>query len=184
MDPTESRPEQTFSALYALNLPGIDQEAIRVYLAILDSAAAHRAAQSRLFESLGTHRTQGRFAVLRALYFAEGHTLTQREIRQDIRVTAPNVSQLINSLEREGVVRREVGKPDRRFTRVFLTEAGIRLTERMVPAMAGLMSDSLEGFSDEEKARFHDFLTRFRANVERQSSAGRKAEALAAVKGR
>ena len=180
MDPADSRPEQTISALYAAKLPDIDQEAVRVYLAILDSGAAHRAAQSRLFESLGTYRTQGRFAVLRALYFAPANTLTQREIRQDIRVTAPNVSQLISSLEREGLVRREVGQPDRRVTRVFLTESGRRLAEEMVPAMARLMSDSLDGFSEEEKAAFHNLLTRFRANVERPLPTERVVELLTA----
>lgn len=182
MNGADTRPEQILSAVFAANLPDIDQEAIRVYLAILDSAAAHRAAQSRLFESLGTYRTQGRFAVMRALFFAEGNTLLQREIRQDIRVTAANVSQLISSLEREGLVRREVGRPDRRVTRVFLTEEGIRLAKGLVPAMARLMSDSLDGFSDDEKDRFHDFLTRFRANVERQPSVRKTAQTPAMTK--
>lgn len=167
MDPSDSRAEEKLSALFATHLPGVDKEAIKVYLAILDSGAAHRLAQSRLFRAMGTRRTQGRFAVLRALYFAEGGTLSQRQIRDDIRVTAPNVSQLINSLEVEGLVRRQVGYPDRRVTRVSLTPSGRRLAEKVVPAMARLMTVSLEGFADEEKALFHEFLERFRANIER-----------------
>lgn len=160
------RPEESISALFAANLSNIDQTAIKVYLAILDSGAAHRSAQNRLFHSLGTHRTQGRFAVLRALYFAKDGTLTQREIRHDVRVTAPNVSQLIDALERDGLVRRQVGRQDRRFTYVELTPEGWTLAEALVPAMARLMSGSLDGFTDEDKARFHDYLIRFRRNVE------------------
>jgi DNA-binding MarR family transcriptional regulator len=164
------RPEESISALFAANLTNVDQAAIKVYLAILDSGAAHRSAQSRLFHRLGTHRTQGRFAVLRALYFAEGGTLTQREIRHDVRVTAPNVSQLIDALERDGLVQRKVGRDDRRFTYVALTSQGWKLAEALIPAMAQLMSESLEGFSDEDKARFHDYLIRFRRNVEDSST--------------
>ena len=161
-----NRPEESLAALYAERLPNVDPEAIKVYLAILDSGAAHRSAESRLFHALGTHRTLGRFAVLRALYFAEGGTLTQREIRHDARMTAPNVSQLLYAMEREGLVTREVGQPDRRFTHVFLTPQGRRLAEVVVPAMAHLMTVSLEGFSDEEKALFHKFLSRFRSKVD------------------
>lgn len=166
MDSADQQPEESLSALFAAHLPDVDSEAIKVYLAILDSGAAHRSAQSRLFRELGTHRTQGRFAVLRALYFAKDGTLTQREIREDVRMTAPNVSQLINSLEMEGLVRREVGQPDRRVTHVFLTVAGKRLAAQIVPAMATLMTASLDGFSSEEKQHFHEFLCRFRQNID------------------
>jgi DNA-binding MarR family transcriptional regulator len=160
------RPEESISALFAANISNLDQTAVKVYLAILDSGAAHRSAQNRLFHSLGTHRTRGRFAVIRALYFAENGTLTQRDIRHDVQVTAPNVSQLIDALERDGLVQRRVGQKDRRVTYVELTPAGWKLAETLVPAMARLMSAGLEGFTDEEKARFHDFLVRFRSNVE------------------
>ena len=161
-----TRPEESISALFAANLSGVDQKAVKVYLAILDSGAAHRSAQNRLFHTLGTRRTQGRFAVLRALYFAANGTLTQREIRHDVRVTAANVSQLINALEKDGLVRREVGRPDRRVTHVFLTARGKSLAKHLVPAMATLMTDGLAGFTDAEKSLFHDFLVRFRTNVE------------------
>jgi len=175
------RPEESLSALFVANIPDVDQEAIKVYLAILDSGAAHRSAQSRLFNSLGSHRTQGRFAILRALFFAEGGTLTQRAIRQDIRVTAPNVSQLINSLEIEGLVRREVNQPDRRVTHVYLTSAGRKVAEQVVPAMARLMTMSLNGFSADEKAQFHGFLSRFRANVESAPLLTKEVEEVLAV---
>jgi MarR family transcriptional regulator, 2-MHQ and catechol-resistance regulon repressor len=166
MTAATERPEESISALFAANISNIDQTAIKVYLAILDSGAAHRSAQNRLFHSLGTHRTQGRFAVLRALYFAENGTLTQRAIRHDVRVTAPNVSQLIDALERDGLVQRKVGQKDRRVTYVELTAEGWRLAKVLVPAMVQLMSGSLEGFTDEEKVRFHEFLIRFRSNVD------------------
>jgi DNA-binding MarR family transcriptional regulator len=160
------RPEETLAALFAARLPNIDENAIKVYLAILDSGAAHRSAQSRLFESLRTRRTQGRFAVIRALSFSDNGSLTQREIRNDTRVTAPNVSQLIDALERDGLVRREGGLTDRRVTYVTLTPAGHRLAEVVVPAMARLMITALEGFTAAEKSLFYEFLARVRSNIE------------------
>jgi DNA-binding MarR family transcriptional regulator len=160
------RPEESLSAVFASNLANVDRTAVKIYLAILDSGAAHRSAQNRLFHALGTRRTQGRFAVLRALYFAGNGTLTQRDIRHDVRVTAPNLSQLLDAMERDGLVKRQVGQPDRRVTHVSLTPLGKRLAEAVVPAMARLMTTGLTGFSDEEKSRFHDFLVRFRKNIE------------------
>jgi DNA-binding MarR family transcriptional regulator len=166
MSVTVKRPEDDIAALFAARLADIDETAVKIYLAILDSGGAHRTAQSRLFHSLGTRRTQGRFAVLRALYFAEGGSLTQREIRHDVRISAPNVSQLLDAMEREGLVTRQVSRKDRRYTHVSLTPAGRHLAEVVVPATAELMTASLEGFSEEEKALFHEFLIRFRINVE------------------
>ena len=144
----------------------VDARAIEVCLRIFDSSVAERGAVARYFEALGTPKTHARFAVLRALYFAEDERLAQHQIRNDMRVTSANVTRLIHGLEREGLVIRTPDTRDKRVTYVGLTDVGRAVAAEMIPAMAAFMEQLLRGFSHEEKAQFNDFLARFYHNAQ------------------
>jgi DNA-binding MarR family transcriptional regulator len=146
--------------------PGIDARAIEACLRIFDSSVVQKAAVARYFEVLGTPKTPARFAVLRALYFAEEERLAQHQIRNDMRVTSANVTRLIHGLEREGLVTRTPDTRDKRVTYVQLTALGRRVASEMIPAMASFMEQLLAGFSKQDKELFNDFLARFYHNAQ------------------
>ncbi len=90
------------------------------------------------------------FDILAQIGAAEG--LTQRELADRLVVTQGNVTQLLQKLERQGLVERP---PSGRCNRVRLTPSGSRLRARVVPAherriaelFCGLTSNELESLS-------------------------------------
>lgn len=75
--------------------------------------------------------TYSQFAVLEALYHLG--PLTQGEISQKVLKSGSNMTMVIDNLERDGFVRRERDALDRRVIRVYLTEAGSRKLEDVLP---------------------------------------------------
>lgn len=75
--------------------------------------------------------TYSQFAVLEALYHLG--PLTQGEISQKVLKSGSNMTMVIDNLERDGFVRRERDAQDRRVIRVYLTEAGSRKLEDVLP---------------------------------------------------
>jgi DNA-binding MarR family transcriptional regulator len=159
------QPIQT-AASYKEAFPWADLEAIKVSLKIIQSSAAQSAALARFHGSFGSIKSHGRYTLLRILYFARGDPLTQVEITNLMKVTSPNITYLIGVLEKDGLVERRTDPQDRRASLVELTPAGVALAERQVPAMAEFMTRMSEGFSEEEKAQFYDYLERFRQNAD------------------
>jgi DNA-binding MarR family transcriptional regulator len=139
------------------------------YLAHLAIAGAGNAITSRVERYLGSQYgiNRARYSLLRALYFSEDHMLAQNELARTLNVTSPNVTQLIDALEREGLVERISGDTDRRVTFARLTPAGEARCEELVPAMAAFIIKTCEGLSDEELESLARILTKFCSNLDR-----------------
>jgi DNA-binding MarR family transcriptional regulator len=88
------------------------------------------------------------FDVLAQVGAAEG--ITQQELADHLLVTKGNVCQLLDRMERSGVVlRRQEG----RANRLFLTDAGRRLFAEVVPAQEAEIARLLAPLTAEEQTR-------------------------------
>ena len=154
---------------YAAAFPAKTDDVYLAHLAIANCGAALTQTVER-YLSLMFGINPGRYSVLRAIYFAEGQSLYQSQIAREINVSSPNITQLIDALERSGMVKRTVGVKDRRMTNVALTAAGLRLCGEMIPAIAELMSQTCAVFSQEEADQLVGLLERFRDNLESRVS--------------
>ncbi len=94
----------------------------------------------------GWNLSVAQFDTLAQLGTAEG--ITQQELADRLLVTKGNVSQLLDRLERRGLVRR---CQDGRATHLFLTDAGRRLFAAAVPTQEGLIDRRLAALSPEEQ---------------------------------
>ena len=121
----------------------------------------------RLCDSLGISRTIGRYQLLRILYFTPEHRLTQVEVAGEMQVTSANVTFLVDGLEKDQLVRRVPSLTDRRTVYVELTEAGMALSDRIVPSLARYLAQMTEDFSDDEKRQLSHLLDRVRRNADR-----------------
>jgi MarR family 2-MHQ and catechol resistance regulon transcriptional repressor len=146
--------------------PWADAAAIELWSRVGAAYIAQRAAQERLYKSFGLEKKHGRFAVLRALYFAPGHRLTQFEIGNDAKVTSTHVTYLIDSLEEDGLAVRSPHPSDRRMVHVELTPAGLELCQRLVPAMAEFIGEISAGLTLEEKVLLNQLLERLRRSAD------------------
>jgi DNA-binding MarR family transcriptional regulator len=89
----------------------------------------------------------GQFGVLAHVGGAEG--LSQTELADTLSLTQGNVCQLVDKMERAGLV---VRRPDGRTNRLYLTERGQALYDEVVPAHEGLIEGLFSGLSAEQQA--------------------------------
>ena len=146
--------------------PWADAVAIELWSRLGDAYLAQRAAQVRLYKSFGLEKKHGRFGVLRALYFAPGHRLTQFEIGNDAKVTSTHVTYLIDSLEEDGLATRTPHPTDRRMVHVELTHEGLDLCRALVPAMAEFIGEISSGLTQDEKVTLNQLLETLRKHAE------------------
>src|SRR5690348_15959821 len=92
-----------------------------------------RALQARI-EPLGINI--GMWFFLRALWNEEG--ISQRELSQRVRRMEPTAVAALRSMERRGLVTRRRDSADRRIVRVFLTEEGRTIKDRLMGHAAAL----------------------------------------------
>lgn len=95
--------------------------------------------------------TTATFNVLIVLW-TSGHSLSPCEIGERLFVTRGTVTGLLDSLERQRLVRRLPHPEDRRMLLIELTEEGCRLLSRLLPEHYQGMADMLACLSDPEKA--------------------------------
>ena len=75
--------------------------------------------------------TPAQYNVLRILRGSHPETLTCSALGQRLLDRTPDVTRLLNRLERHGLIHRAPAEHDRRVVQVGITEAGLALLERM-----------------------------------------------------
>lgn len=93
------------------------------------------------------------FDVIAQVGSAEG--IVQQELADRLLVTKGNISQLLDRLERRGLICR---CPDGRTLRLSLTPAGRELYDVVVPEQEQYIGNRLAALSVDEQRRLHDLL--------------------------
>ena len=149
---------------YAQEYPWSDYLAMEVSIRLNSTFGAQQAALGRFFQSIGMEKRESRYSVLRILYFADSPK-TQNDLRVELNVTSPNVTYLIDGLEREGLVVRVAHPSDRRTGFVELTDKGREIAGAVVPGMAEFMAQMSKGLTEEEKNTLIALLDKFHRNA-------------------
>ncbi|HEV7126885.1 MAG TPA: MarR family transcriptional regulator [Ktedonobacterales bacterium] len=109
--------------------------------------------------------SMAQFDVLAQVGAAEG--MTQQELADVLLVTKGNVCQLLDRMERSALLRRS---QEGRVNRLYLTEAGRRLFNEVVPAHEALLAAQLGTLSLAEQRQLLDLLRRVDRALEPASS--------------
>jgi DNA-binding MarR family transcriptional regulator len=113
-------------------------------------------------ERLGDEHIQGlgltgaQFDVIAQLSQNEG--ISQQGLSEKLFVTKGNVCGLLGRMEEKGWVKREDDPDDRRAHRLYLTEKGRELAERVLPAQEEFVAEQMSILTDEEQATFRSLL--------------------------
>lgn len=99
--------------------------------------------------------SMAQFDVLAQVGSAEG--LTQQELADALLVTKGNICQLLDRMERSDLLRRS---QDGRANRIYLTAAGRRLFDQVVPAQEALIVAQLAALAPEEQRHLLGLLRR------------------------
>jgi DNA-binding MarR family transcriptional regulator len=114
-----------------------------------------------LLEALGLYQGQPR--LLRVLWEGEGPT--QSELAGRVRVRPATMSKMLQRMEEAGFVERRRDRADQRMVRVYLTEAGHDVQERVQQVWAQMEREVLEGFDEQECRQLRGYLLRIRENL-------------------
>lgn len=88
-----------------------------------------------------------------------------RDIEEKFHLSHPTVSGLLARLEKKGFIEFRPDETDRRCKRIYMLPRGTDCNERIHNAIQANEYRIVEGFTDEEKAQFTDFLTRAAQNM-------------------
>jgi len=123
-------------------------------------------ASARLFRRYGLG--VGQFDVLARVGAGEG--ITQQALADSLLVTKGNVAQLLDRMERGGLI---VRRAEGRTKRIHLTKEGRRLFGEVVPAQEDHIHEKIsQALSPEEQRLLLDLLRKLDRALEREDAAG------------
>jgi DNA-binding MarR family transcriptional regulator len=155
---------------YTDNLPWLSSTAIETHISLIHTLRVHSVAIERYLSALGLPKpiSSARHTVLRTLFFEDGHRLSQNDLSREVGVSRTNITNLIDGLERDGFVARQVNPTDRRANYVELTEAGLDFCSTFIPAVAEFMAEVFSDLREGELEQLGDMLARVREGMYRR----------------
>ncbi|QQS10319.1 MAG: MarR family transcriptional regulator [Phycisphaerales bacterium] len=134
-----------------------EQEA---YLSVLRTGVKLEAAVERLFKDFGlSHAT---YNVLRILRGSGEAGRACHEISEHMVARVPDITRLVDRLERAGFAKRARGGTDRRVVNVTITKAGLELLESLDAPVLELHEKQLGHMSRQELQTLIDLLAKAR----------------------
>lgn len=115
------------------------------------------------FEKVGVEITPEQMFIMFRLYRQEGQS--QAELADKILNDHPNVTRMLDALEKRGLVTRTADPEDRRKYLIFFTEAGKALMNRLAPLAIEERRRLFQGLSQQELDAFEAVLKRIEQNI-------------------
>lgn len=162
-------------------MPQLDPSAMAVYLHLLYAGdEASRIAES----NLAKHGiSPGRFMVMMLLMDKRTgcpRTCAPAELADHCRVTRATMTGLVDTLERDGLVKREADPTDRRMLLVSLTPKGHVLLDKIMPEHFRRMAQLMEPLSETERQTLLQLLAKIMQQAGTMAGENHLAEPLTA----
>lgn len=98
-------------------------------------------------------------------YIGNNEGITQRDLAQILDSNESSIVRLIDCMEKENIVKREKDPTDRRVTKLFLTEEGMKKRDEILPIGEKFSKDCIKGISDEDLETFKEVLNKMVKNL-------------------
>ena len=89
----------------------------------------------------------------------------QKDIEQEFRVSRATASNMLQLMERKGLITRETASCDARQKKLMLTPEARKLLDRAEQDIYGMEARIQDGFSEEEKKKLREYLDRIMKNI-------------------
>ena len=100
------------------------------------------------FQAKGFNITPEQWGVLNRLWEKEG--IHQSALAERAAKDRPNITRILNLLEKNGFIFRTPDGEDKRRLNVYLTEEGKALKQKLIPIVIGFLQKCFEGLTQEE----------------------------------
>lgn len=97
----------------------------------------------------------------------------QKDLAAQLHIQAATLTVMLNRMEKNGLVERRTDERDQRVTRVYLTEQGREVKEKVSEAINRMEAICFRNFSESEKEQFSNMLQRMIDNLESNEIASR-----------
>ena len=124
-------------------------------------AKSQRHLGAKYFDKIGL--SSGQPKVIQFLYRYEG--CSQKELAKLCHIQPATMTSLLNHLEKDELIYRQVNKEDRRITNVYLTPQGKELQKQVHQILTQMDKEALKDFSEAEKKQLNNFLDRIYQNL-------------------
>jgi DNA-binding MarR family transcriptional regulator len=128
----------------------------------------HRQALLRRLSNPVVHH--GELIILRLLATSDG--MSQKDLAETLYLSRPRVTRILQGLEKEGAVRREVDADDQRITRVFLTAQGREQELEFRGAFEEYINQTIGALSEVDKLEFTRLLDEVSDQITKLACAG------------
>lgn len=119
----------------------------------------HQLMLRRFQEIIEPHQvTAFQWGVLSCLWRNDG--LASREIGDRLTAVAPTLTEVLDTMERRGLIERRRDEEDRRVWRIWLTADGRALEEKLPPLVQGLHDDIFSVLTEPEVQQLSDLVDR------------------------
>jgi DNA-binding MarR family transcriptional regulator len=130
---------------------------------IYRTALALKAALQRSFRENGYEITGEQWAIIRHLWEEDG--LSQREIAEKTYKDKPNITRMLDALEKKRLIFRQPDPRDRRKYCIYLTKEGKQLHERLSPLTQNLRERFTRNLPQDEIEFLRDALNKIYQNI-------------------
>ena len=108
--------------------------------------------------------TPEQYLVMDILWDAE--VMSQQAIADIIQKDKNSVTKFIDSLEKKGLVYRQVNKTDRRVNNIVVSEEGMKLKARTTEVAIGMMRNVLNNIKEEDLIAFDKVMNQIKDNID------------------
>jgi len=144
------------------DLQEIDAATMESFRAFKRAMMLHRRLLMSTFAEEHIHPAQA--GCLQVLAHRDG--MSQSDLAEMLHVSRPSVTTMLQRMEGAGLIERRPDEADSRITRVYLTEAGRTLADRMHAGFVDMLNVSMGSMPDADKAEFTRILGTINDHVE------------------
>jgi DNA-binding MarR family transcriptional regulator len=112
--------------------------------------------------------TPEQYLVMDILWDAE--VMSQQAIADIIQKDKNSVTKFIDSLEKKGLVYRQVNKTDRRVNNIVVSEEGMKLKARTTEVAIGMMRNVLKDIKEEDLMALDKVMNQIKENIDLSSN--------------
>ena len=130
--------------------------------------ANHLMLQKQLFNNIKDLKlTLGQPKVLDYLW--ENNGAMQKDIAKGCHIEPASLSTILNGMEKNDLITRNIDKQSRRNINIFMTEKGKKVCERIKQEFTEIESKALFYFSEKEIKQLTEYMIKIYHNLEEQS---------------
>lgn len=114
--------------------------------------------------------TKSQSDVLRFLSFHKDECIVQKDIENELKISNPTVTGLLNRLEQKNFIQRLTHPVDKRAKQIVLTSKAFEVESMVKKQIEENETILLKDFSEEDKALFYSFLQKSLHNLLKEES--------------